>query len=368
MDEDVEAEETRIRNQVVTQKMGSDFVAVLDFCKKFRTRTVVKGISFSVAEGEVLAVLGVPDSGKTTLLRMLATDLPHDRGRALMKTPRGIITMRSDPVSWRAGMGYCPQREWLLEQMTGAETLALFARLRGVPETRVFAVVRDVARLVGIDAVVQDFVASYSGGLRRRLSIAVALVGLPPVVLLDEPTVGVDVFSRRTVWEALHTLQQVAKTTVIMTTASMEEAEGMCDRLAIVIDGEFQCIGTLTHLKSKFAQGYTVTVKTHDEYKDDFEYRGKLMRAISDTFPNSNLQQAFEGFLEYHMPDSGLPWHELFAHAEAIKRKLNLFEFLISNTTLDHVYAALARWERGRARRAAGEGSPGQDGGVSPAM
>ncbi|XP_075554666.1 phospholipid-transporting ATPase ABCA3-like [Dermacentor variabilis] len=368
MDEDVEAEETRIRYQVVAHKMGSDIVAVLEFCKKFRTRTVVKGISFSVAEGEVLTVLGVPGSGKSTLLRMLATDLPHDRGRALMKTPRGIVGMRSDPVSWRAGIGYCPQREGLLEQLTGNETLALFARLRGVPESRVFAVARDVARLVGIDAVLQDYVASYSGGLRRRLSVGVALVGLPPVVLLDEPTVGVDVVSRRTVWEALHALQQTAKTTVIMTTGSMEEAEGVCDRLAIVIDGEFQCIGTLTHLRSKFAQGYTVTVKTHDEYKDDLEYRGKLMRAISDTFPNSNLQQAFEGFLEYHMPESGLPWHELFAHAEAIKRKLNLFEFLISNTTLDHVYAALARWERGRARRAAGEGSPGQDGGGSPEM
>ncbi|KAH7941971.1 hypothetical protein HPB49_019031 [Dermacentor silvarum] len=321
---------------------------------------VVNGISFSVTEGEALAVLGVPGSGKSTLLAMLASDVPHDRGRALMKTPREIITMRGAPASWRAGIGYCPQNDGLLEQLTGIETLTLFARLRGVPESRVFAVARDIARLMGIDGVIEEFVATYSGGLRRRLSVSVALVGLPPVVLLDEPTVGVDVASRRIVWEALRNLQHVAKTTLIVATGSMEEVEAMCDRLAIMIDGEFQCIGTLTHLKSKFAQGYTVTVKTHDEYKDDYEYRTKLMRAIADTFPNSNLQQSFEGFLEYHMPESGLSWHELFAHAEAIKRKLNLFEFLISNTTLDHVYAALARWERGRARRAAGEGSPGE--------
>ncbi|KAH8029215.1 hypothetical protein HPB51_023780 [Rhipicephalus microplus] len=148
----------------------------------------------------------------------------------------------------------------------------------------------------------------------------------------------------------------------------MEEVEGVCDRLAIMIDGEFKCLGTMAHLKAKFAQGYTVTVKTHDEYKEDLEYRNKLMRAISDTFCNSKLQQQFEGFLEYHMPDMGLAWSELFAQAEAIKTKLNLLEFIISDTTLDHVYAALARWERGRARRAIGETTgEEEDGGRSPA-
>ncbi|KAH7986319.1 hypothetical protein HPB52_025062 [Rhipicephalus sanguineus] len=262
-DDDVEAEESRVRNEVLIGKLGKDVLAVLEFCK----------------------------------------------------------------------------------------TLALFARLRGVPEYRVASVTGDIARLVGLETVIEEYVAAYSAGMRRRLSVAVALVGLPPLVLLDEPTVGVDVSSRRIFWDALRGLQNVAGISVVITTGSMEEVEVVCDRLAIMIDGEFQCMGSLSHLKGKFAQGFTIMVKTHDEYKEDYEYRNKLMRAISETFLNSKLQQQFEGFLEYHMANTGLLWSDLFAHAEAIKQKYNVLELLISDTTLDHVYAALARWERGRPHR-----------------
>ncbi|XP_075723982.1 phospholipid-transporting ATPase ABCA3 [Rhipicephalus microplus] len=368
MDDDVEAEEARVRNEVLSHTMGTDMLSVLEFCKRYGNRLVVNGVSFSVARGEVLSVLGVAGSGKTTLLRMIATDVPADRGRAFMKTPYGTINMRGALSTWQAALGYCPQSDGLLEQLTGHETLSLFARLRGVPETNVAAVVRDIAHILELGAVIWEPVLTYSGGLRRRLSVGVALVGLPPLVVLDDPTLGVDVAARRAVWEAIRRLQNEVDLTVIMSTGSMEEVEGVCDRLAIMIDGEFKCLGTMAHLKAKFAQGYTVTVKTHDEYKEDLEYRNKLMRAISDTFCNSKLQQQFEGFLEYHMPDMGLAWSELFAQAEAIKTKLNLLEFIISDTTLDHVYAALARWERGRARRAIGEMTgEEEDGGRSPA-
>ncbi|XP_077548586.1 phospholipid-transporting ATPase ABCA3-like [Haemaphysalis longicornis] len=125
-----------------------------------------------------------------------------------------------------------------------------------------------------------------------------------------------------------------------------------------MIDGELQCLGSLAHLQEKFAQGFTVTVKTHVEYKGDEEYRAKLLRAIRETFPDSKLQQSYEGFLEYHMADMGLPWSQLFELAEALKRKLNLLEFLISDTTLDHVYEALGRKERGQATVEASPVSP----------
>ncbi|KAL1466386.1 hypothetical protein MTO96_042771 [Rhipicephalus appendiculatus] len=339
------------RYRTVQLKLQSRFDAqeiTMDALERYQKRLAVNGVSFGLVEGEVLALLGVSGSGKSTLLRMIAREVPHDRGRALMKTPTGHIAIRGSRRRWLAGLGYCPQDDWLIEELTGFETLALFARLRGVPESHVASVCGDIARLVGLDAAIVECVAAYSAGMRRRLSVAVALVGLPPLVLLDEPTVGVDMTSRRTLWEALRGLQHVAGTSVVITTGSMEEVEVVCDRLTIMIDGEFQCMGSLSHLKDKFAQGFTIMVKTHDEYKEDYEYRNKLMRAITETFRNSKLQQQFEGFLEYHMADTGLLWSDLFAQAEAIKLKYNVLELLICATTMDHVYAALARWERGR--------------------
>ncbi|KAK8777452.1 hypothetical protein V5799_029203 [Amblyomma americanum] len=351
MDQDVEEEETRVRKKIIDSDIGDDVVAVLEFTKKFRKRLVVNGVSFGVGEGEVFGLLGVAGSGKSTLLRMLVTELVPDRGRALMRTPRGPVALRAGPKAWQPGLGYCAQQDALIEQLSGADTLALFARLRGVPESRVARVVVDFARLVGIETVLGEKVEFYSGGMRRRLSVAMALVGLPPLVLLDDPTAGVDVVARRKLWDTLRGLQEVARTSVIISTGSMDEVENVCDRVAIMIRGEFQCLGSLERLKDRFAQGFTVVVNTHDEYKEDYEYRAKVIRAIADNFPNSKLEQSYEGYLEYHVENTGLSWSEMFAQAETLKRKLNLLDFLISNTTLDHVYAALATLQRGRPKR-----------------
>lgn len=189
--------------------------------QRYRRRFVVNGVSLSVRDAEVFGLLGVHGAGKSTLLRMLTTEVPADRGRALLRTPSGPLALRAGGGAskrWQTALGYCPQNDAFIEQMSGSELLSLFARLRGVQASRVPRVVLDFARLVGVEALLANPVESYSGGHRRRLSVAVALIGLPPLVLLDEPTAGVDVVWRKKIWAMIKQLQQVSRISVLVST------------------------------------------------------------------------------------------------------------------------------------------------------
>ncbi|CAN8010103.1 unnamed protein product, partial [Ixodes pacificus] len=347
-DEDLVREETHVRSLIASHELPDEVLAVLELSKRFRKGVAVNAATFCVRQGEIFGILGVNGAGKTTLFRMLTGDLTTDRGRALLKTSHGLSSLRSDIKQWQSSAGYCPQHDGFLEQLSGWDVLALFARLRGVPERIVPEVVRKFSHLVDLESILNDPIDTYSGGCRRKLSIGLAIIGMPPVVFLDEPTTGVDVVSRKKLWRSLKSLQATASMAIVMSSHSMDEVDFLCNRVTIMIDGEFQCLGTIAHLKAKYAQGYTMCVKTHVEYKDDVDYTNKLLRTIVNTFPETKLRESYECYLEYHMADIGLPWSELFTMAETVKQKLNLLELLLSNTTLDQIYVALAKKEGAR--------------------
>ncbi|CAN8004393.1 unnamed protein product, partial [Ixodes hexagonus] len=349
-DDDLAREEAHVRSLIASHELPNEVLAVLEMSKRFRRRMAVNSASFSVRQGEIFGILGVNGSGKTTLFRMLTGDLTVDKGRALLKTPRGLSSLTSDIKLWQSSTGYCPQHDGFLEQLSGWDMLALFARLRGVPERLMPEVVRKFSQLVDLEPIVNDTIDTYSGGCRRKLSIGLAIIGMPPVVFLDEPTTGVDAVSRKKLWTSLKSLQSTASMAIVMSSHSMEEVDFLCDRVAIMIDGEFQCLGTIASLKAKYARGYTMAVKTHVEYKDDLDYTNKLLRTVTATFPNIKLRESYEGYLEYHMADTGLPWSQMFQMTETIRRRLNLLEILLCNTTLDQTYVALAKKEGARRR------------------
>lgn len=165
---------------------------------------------------EIFGILGVNGAGKTTIFRMLTGELAPDRGRALLKTPYGLSSLRTNIKVWQANSGYCPQHDGFLEELSGWDMLALFARLRGVPEKLLPRVVRQFSKLVDLETILHDPIQFYSGGCRRKLSVGLAIIGLPPVVFLDEPTTGVDVVSRKRVWTSLKSLQDAACMAVVM--------------------------------------------------------------------------------------------------------------------------------------------------------
>ncbi|XP_064476304.1 uncharacterized protein LOC135390539 [Ornithodoros turicata] len=348
VDEDVKGEEDRARDLVTSRKFDAEMMGVLELSKKHRKQYVVSNISFVVKHGEILGILGGYGAGKTTVFRLLTGDLSADKGQALINTPNGVTSLRGSIRDWKSNIGYCPEHDGFLEQLSAWEMMLLFARLRGIPERIISQVVIQFLRIVDLEKIMYDQIETYNGGSKRKLSLGLALIGLPPIVILDEPTTGVDVLSRQKLWHSLRSLQTYANTAIIMSSHSIEECEELCERIIIMMDGQIQCIGTIPHLKAKFAQGYTLTVKTHMEYREDEDYMKKVLKTIESTFPAIKLQESYEGHLEYHLPNIGLTWSQMFSMVEFLRKKLNLLDLLLRNTTLDQIYVTLAKKEEGR--------------------
>jgi ABC-2 type transport system ATP-binding protein len=210
--------------------------------KSYGDHHVLRGVDLDVAPGSILALLGSNGAGKTTLVRILATLLRADAGTARVAE----YDVAAQPASVRASISLTGQFAAVDEILTGRENLVLVARLRRIPDPR-----------AGADALLARFslteagdkrVATYSGGMRRRLDIAMSLIGDPPVIFLDEPTTGLDPQGRIEVWDAVKELA-AGGTTVLLTTQYLEEAEHLADRIAILHDGRIIANGTLPELK-----------------------------------------------------------------------------------------------------------------------
>lgn len=170
------------------------------------------------------------------------------------------ISLKDDMHSVHKIIGYCPQFDALIDDLTGRETMELFCLLRGVPRAEINAVTIRLASELNFMKHIDKKVCEYSGGNKRKLSTAVALVGNPSVIYLDEPTTGMDPGAKRNLWNVIGKVRNSGKS-IVLTSHSMEECEALCTRLAIMVNGEFKCLGSTQHLKNKFSKGYILTVK-----------------------------------------------------------------------------------------------------------
>jgi ABC-2 type transport system ATP-binding protein len=224
---------------------AADAAAVLldDLRREYDGREVVRGVSLEIREGEIFGVLGPNAAGKTTLLSMISTRIRPTRGDAWVHGQH--VVRNVDAV--RRLLNVAPQEEALYPSLTGDENLSFFAELYGVPRTERRRRVADALDAVGLTARRNDRVATYSGGMRRRLNLGCALVSEPRLILLDEPTVAVDPQSRSHIFDAVRALR-ARGTTILYTTHYLEEAEDLCDRIAIMDEGRVVACGTLPEL------------------------------------------------------------------------------------------------------------------------
>jgi len=217
-------------------------IQATDLRKRYGPVQALDGVSFSVAPGEVYGLLGPNGAGKTTCLSLMVGALGVDSGSV-------HIGDRGDPriPAVRRGIGYAPQALALYDDLTGQENANFFGRLYGLAGSTLRERTGAVLELVGLTDRRADRVSAYSGGMKRRLNLACALVHDPPVLLLDEPTVGVDPQSRNLIFDRIESLKRDGRT-VIYTTHYMEEAQRLCDRIAIVDHGRMLAEGDLESL------------------------------------------------------------------------------------------------------------------------
>src|SRR6266496_3478841 len=231
-------------------------IDVRNIVKKFGDFEAVKGITFDVAEGEIFGLLGPNGAGKSTLIRMMTTLLPPTSGTALVNG----FDVTKNPNGVRESIGVIPQALTSDLELSVEENLIIFAKLYGVPREKREKLITDLLAAVELTQWRDKQVRHLSGGMRRRVEIARGLVHEPRIFFLDEPTTGLDPVSRVAVWEMLRRIKSERDLTILLTTHYMDEADKLCDRIAIVDHGALKALDSPIKLKTSIPSKNTLEV------------------------------------------------------------------------------------------------------------
>ena len=236
--------------------MTDAFVSALHVQKSFNGIIAVEDVSFQIQKGEIFGLLGPNGAGKTTLIRILSTVVSPDSGEISV----GGASVTRAPQEVRKLIGVCPQELALYEDLTAAENLVFFGRMSGLPGKLAKERAAEYLELVELTNRAKSRVGTFSGGMKRRLNLATALVASPALLFLDEPTAGVDPQSRNHIFETVERLNQDGMT-VLYTTHYMEEADRLCDRLLVMDHGAVIREGTPGDLKASIGDPATTTLE-----------------------------------------------------------------------------------------------------------
>ncbi|XP_012866697.1 PREDICTED: ATP-binding cassette sub-family A member 3 [Dipodomys ordii] len=327
------------RNRVLAPSLESHTPLIIkEISKVYDQRApllAVDRISLAVQKGECFGLLGFNGAGKTTTFKMLTGEETITSGDAFV----GGYSISSDIQQVRQRMGYCPQFDALLDHMTGREMLVMYARLRGIPERLIGPCVENTLRGLLLEPHANKLVRTYSGGNKRKLSTGIALIGEPAVIFLDEPSTGMDPVARRLLWDTVARARESGKA-IVITSHSMEECEALCTRLAIMVQGQFKCLGSPQHLKSKFGSGYSLQAKVHSEGQQEALEEFKAF--VDLTFPGSVLEDEHQGMVHYHLPGQDLSWAKVFGILEKAKEKYGVDDYSVSQISLEQVFLSFA--------------------------
>jgi ATP-binding cassette, subfamily A (ABC1), member 3 len=253
-DDDVLAEEARVASGAA----DDNSIVVKDFKKIYPGgKYAVKGMSLAIPTGECFGLLGINGAGKSSALNMLSGEFRPSSGSAFLAG----LNLLTEVHKCRRKIGFCPQFDALFELLTAREHLQLYARIKGICEVDIPRVVDSKIAEMGLTEYANRPAGTYSGGNKRKLSVAIAMIGEPSIVFLDEPSTGMDPVARRFMWEIISDIvTKREKCSLILTTHSMEECEALCTRIGIMVGGVLRCLGSSQRLRTKYGHGFQIEI------------------------------------------------------------------------------------------------------------
>ena len=294
-------------------------------------KIAVHDLSLVVYEDECFGLLGPNGAGKTTTISMWTGLYPPTAGHCTI-CGHDLLTEMS---TINQLMGVCPQFDILWPSLEIFETLRFYAMLKGVPKAEWHGEAMDSAASVDLTHVIFRTVGKLSGGMKRRVSLAISLVGNPKCVFLDEPTTGLDPQTKRAMWTLIDSFKQGGRC-IVLTTHSMEEADALCGRIGIMAHGKLRCVGSSLHLKSKHGDGF----KLQAAYAQ--QSREAAIAFLESVVPTGTLIEDFAGICVYRVPQSDVVLSDLFAkmerHADA-----SIMDWAVRCGSLEEVFLSIAR-------------------------
>nr|XP_017018280.1 phospholipid-transporting ATPase ABCA1-like [Drosophila kikkawai] len=364
--------------EMISSKRKDIPLLVDNIRKEYNNKLAVQGVSFHVANAECFGLLGINGAGKTSVFKMLTGDTEITSGDAYIDGLSVSTQMRKV----RPRIGYCPQFDALFEDLTGRQNLRIYCLFRGIQRRFVSEISMTLALAFGFQNHLDKKTKNYSGGNKRKLSTAIAIIGNPSAVFLDEPTSGMDPGARRNLWRIMGLIRTAGKS-LVLTSHSMDECEALCTRLTIMVDGEFKCLGSTQSLKNQYAKGLILKLKIKSKKKifqrviqksssssaqgleseiytelDDnssrviegiksmpdkgFSNRMLVVNTfIMKHIPEAQLKDEYNGLLSYYIPHKQmLP--QVFTLIESNQKILFIEDYLITQRRLEEIFLDFA--------------------------
>ncbi|XP_065764619.1 ATP-binding cassette sub-family A member 9 isoform X3 [Muntiacus reevesi] len=298
---------------------------------KGKKKVATRNVSFCVKKGEVLGLLGHNGAGKSTTVKMITGETRPTSGQVLLAGASG-----GAPLGF---LGYCPQESALWPSLTVREHLEVSAAVKGLRRADAAAAIARLAEALKLQEQMALPAKALPEGAKRKLSCALSVLGGPAVLLLDEPTTGMDPDGQLRMWQLIRASVRNAARGALLTTHSMAEAEAVCDRVAVMVSGRLRCIGSVQHLKSEFGGDYRLELKLKSLAQLE-----ALHCEVLRIFPQAARQERFASLVVYKLPVEDVhPLSHAFFSLETVKQNFDLEEYSLSQCSLEQVFLELCK-------------------------
>ncbi|XP_075549130.1 phospholipid-transporting ATPase ABCA3-like isoform X1 [Dermacentor variabilis] len=328
---DVATEARHVHKAIAAHDLNKPALLVLDLNKQLQSISVLRGLTFSVEPGEALAVVGLRGCGKSTLLDVLSGSTQPTSGTALI----GDVPLHNR-AEWEQRIGVCPSHDSVLGRLTVRQTLQLYANIRGIRPEDIDRLLEHLVLLLNLTQSIDEPTESCGAVTRRKLAVAIAIIGLPSVVLMDDPATGLDLMSKRKIYRTVALLRRLVKSAVLIVTHSVSDCVVMSDRMAVMREGRFQCLGTVNELRERLSAGTVLLVKLALDSGGDAEVLKLVHTLVLKAFPDATYNGWLGRSLEYAVTPSA-PWSQLVLRVRDLHSQMvnNVTDVVLTDVTLE---------------------------------